>query len=227
MVRALLAGITVFGFGVGFAQGGAHTWDVNEVFSNADGTIQFVELREANGTAGEVNLAGRPVTGLAFNRTFTIPSNVPPPSTNRHLLIATAAFAALPGAPTPDHILPAGSVPFFSTAGDTVRYQPYDTWVFGAVPTDGIQSFNRIGGVALNSPTNYAGQTGSVDASGPDFGDSDGDGDVDLVDYAAFADCMTAPDEAAGAGCEDFDSGEDADVDLKDFSEFQIAFTGE
>jgi hypothetical protein len=209
------------------AYGGAHTWDVNEVFSNADGTVQFVELREANGTPGEVNLAGRPVTSDALGTTFVIPSNVAPPSTNKHLLLATAAFAALPGAPTPDHIIPAGSVPFFSISGDTVRYNPYDAFVFPAVPTDGINSRNRTGtAVRPNSPTNYAGQTGSVDASGPDFGDSDGDGDVDLIDYDVFDDCIEGPDTPAESGCEAFDSDEDTDVDLKDFSEFQVGFTG-
>ncbi|MFP6607219.1 MAG: hypothetical protein VCC19_11635, partial [Myxococcota bacterium] len=40
----------------GPALAGIHTWDVNEVFSNADGTIQFVELWEAAGGAGEVNV---------------------------------------------------------------------------------------------------------------------------------------------------------------------------
>ena len=227
MARELLAGVALMGVWAGLARGGSHTWDVNEVFSNADGTIQFVELREANGTPNEVGVGGHIVSADVTGESFVIASNVPSPTSNRHLLFATAAFAALPGAPTPDQIIPAGSVPFFSTSGDTVRYQPWDVFTFGPVPTDGINSMNRTGtAVRPNSPTNYAGQTGSVDASGPDFGDSDGDGDVDLVDYDAFDDCLDGPGTPTDPGCEGFDSDDDTDVDLKDFSEFQVSFTG-
>ena len=51
---AIVAGTLLFLPSV--AGAGAHTWDVNELFSNADGTIQFVELLEANGTANELGL---------------------------------------------------------------------------------------------------------------------------------------------------------------------------
>ncbi|UCG16167.1 MAG: Ig-like domain-containing protein [Phycisphaerales bacterium] len=58
-------------------------------------------------------------------------------------------------------------------------------------------------------------------------GDSDGDGDVDLVDFAGFPDCMTGPDDGPpGDGCEPFDFEPDDDVDLGDFAAFQTAFNG-
>lgn len=147
---------------------GAHTWDVNEVFSNADGTIQFVELREANGTPNEVNVGGQPLRSN-LRPTYTIPGGARvPPTSNKFLLFATAACATLPGMPTPDYIFPAGMTPYFFVSGDSVRYgPPYDTFTFGPVPTNGTQSVNKIGGVQVNSPTNYAGATGSVNASGP------------------------------------------------------------
>jgi hypothetical protein len=62
--------------------------------------------------------------------------------------------------------------------------------------------------------------------------DADCDGDVDLEDHAAFADCLAGPNvtpsptsprtsqECLGA----FDTDSDADVDVSDFSTFQIAF---
>ncbi len=58
-------------------------------------------------------------------------------------------------------------------------------------------------------------------------GDCDGDGDVDLANYAAFPACTTGP--AAGppappCGC--FDINLDDAVDLLDFAEIQNAFTG-
>jgi hypothetical protein len=134
---------------------------------NADGTIWFIELREANGTPNETAVAARPVRSLDTGNSFLIGFNLTPPTTNKHLLFASPAFAALPGAPTPDKIV---NVPnFFDRTGDRVQYDPYDTWNFGAIPTDGINSMNRTGGlqIRLNSPTNYAGQTGAVDASPP------------------------------------------------------------
>src|SRR5258705_11878458 len=45
----ILASILLLGQGPTAATAGINTWDVSEVFSNADGTIQFVELVEAGG----------------------------------------------------------------------------------------------------------------------------------------------------------------------------------
>jgi hypothetical protein len=147
------------------ATAGIHTWDVNEVFSNADGSIQFVELWESAGGAGETGVGNGSMSSSTTS--FAIANgSVAPPTSNKFYLIATPAFAALPGAPVPDKIIPAASIPFFDTAGDTVSFVGVDSWIFGAVPTDGILSLDRITGQGPNSPTNYAGQTGSVDASG-------------------------------------------------------------
>jgi hypothetical protein len=152
------------------ALAGAHTWDVNEVFSNADGTIQFVELREANGTPGETGVNTQTLFATAPNKSFPIGgSALTAPTSNKLFLLGTAAFAALPGAPPVDRVIPAGVLPnFFNPAGGSVTYGPYDTLSFpSGIPTNGVDSFNDGGIIATNSPTNYAGQSGSVDASGP------------------------------------------------------------
>lgn len=148
------------------ATAGIHTWDVREVFSNADGTIQFVELWEAAGTAFETGVGNGTVS--SSTHTFVMTEGaVAVPTTNKFFLLGTAAYAALPGAPQPDATIPAGFVPFFfNPAGDTVSFVGFDSWTFGAVPTNGTQSLDRLTGVGANSPTNYAGDTGSVDASG-------------------------------------------------------------
>jgi len=146
------------------AAAGIHTWDVREVFSNADGTIQYVELWEADGGAGETGVGN----GTVSSNTRNLPianGPVAPPTTNKSYLLATAAFAALSGAPTPDKIIPAGSVPFFNTAGDTVSFVGFDAWTFGAVPTDGINSRDRMSGIGTNTPKNYAGTQGQVNAA--------------------------------------------------------------
>lgn len=55
-------------------------------------------------------------------------------------------------------------------------------------------------------------------------GDFDGDGDVDLADYAEFPGCMGGPGVGFAAGCEAFDFDLDTDVDAGDFAGFQLAF---
>ena len=57
-------------------------------------------------------------------------------------------------------------------------------------------------------------------------GDFDGDGDVDLDDYALFPACVTGPGGGVPPGCEDADFELDNDVDFGDFGVFQLAFTG-
>jgi len=58
-------------------------------------------------------------------------------------------------------------------------------------------------------------------------GDADGDGDVDLADFALLWSCLTGPDcGPVGSGCEAFDLDWDGDVDLKDAAAFAKAFTG-
>lgn len=57
------------------------------------------------------------------------------------------------------------------------------------------------------------------------FGDLDHDGDVDLVDFAIFADCVSGADVPARPGCEEanLDGDSVGDVDLSDFALLQQA----
>jgi hypothetical protein len=66
-----------------------------------------------------------------------------------------------------------------------------------------------------------------------DGSDFNGDGNVDLLDFEGFVECMAGPDAAPIPGTDDcslvcldaFDLDGDQDVDLVDFAEFQAAFT--
>ena len=160
----------------------SHGWKFSEVFSNPTGTIQFIELKEAFGFASEIYMSGLPIT--SSSNTFVFPSILVPPTSHKHLLLATAGFAALPGVPPPDYIIPDG---FFSINGDVLTYHTafggvYDTFTFGLgeLPTDDINSLNRDVGpippfvvsTGVNSPTNYLGETGSVVPTGIDLGET-------------------------------------------------------
>ncbi len=66
------------------------------------------------------------------------------------------------------------------------------------------------------------------------FGDWDVDGDVDLVDFATFVDCISGPDNSPNPTApvtvpeclEAFDADFDSDVDLEDFATFGLNFGG-
>lgn len=151
----------------------SHLWIINEVFSNSDGTAQFIEMHCPAGANFETGVNGLNMTSLATAGDFTISGLSLSATGDKFLLFATADFAALPGAPTPDFIIPAGSVPFIGVGvGETIQYCPacnYDSISFmaGALPTDGIHSLNFDLSTDTNSPTNFAGNSGSVDANDP------------------------------------------------------------
>ena len=153
------------------ANAGHHQWIISELYSNADGTVQFVELV---GTANNEQF----INGFTVNTFGTIPTSVPIgpnlPDGNtldRYLLIGTAGYATLAAAqsaPAPDRVLPDN---FLQIAADTVRYAgiPATDVVYTNLPTDGIDSLdleNPSG--TVNTPENSFGATGSIDGSPPD-----------------------------------------------------------
>ena len=73
-------------FGSGLAAANFHTFVVDQVYSNASGSIQFVVLREAQGAGGQHFLAGHALTasGGGTTRTFTFPGDTEPGRGIRH-----------------------------------------------------------------------------------------------------------------------------------------------
>jgi hypothetical protein len=201
------------------AQGASHLWIVSEVFSNADGTIQFVELTNPTSATAETVLNGKWVNSVGTGSQYTFTANLVGNTAFKSLLLGTAAYAALPGAPAPDYIIPPG---FVATAGDTIRYWLYVTGDMviapGVLPTDGVNSRHRAttGGpitTGPNSPRNWAGVTGSVDASPPppapaNFrrGDIDQDGVVTIGDAIGMLDILF---EGLATTCELAADGDD------------------
>ena len=96
------------------SQAAFHLFRIDQVYSNADGTIQYVVMHESTGSNGENFWAGLRLettnTGGAKQQ-FTFPSGLPSSNTaSRSVLIATAGFAAL-NLVTPDYTIPAGFIP--------------------------------------------------------------------------------------------------------------------
>jgi len=141
-----------------------HLYRINELYSNADGSVQFIELAEGpsldgqnlwNGVSISVSRAG------ATTQTFTFSKDLPSFIThNTSVLIATQGFADL-GIVTPDFIVPAG---FLFTNGGTVNFGNVDFMPYTSLPTDGVLSLNRDLTTGVNSPKNFAGIAGTVAA---------------------------------------------------------------
>ena len=158
-----------------------HLWGINEVYSSADGSVQFIEFFTSSNSQQFTN--GREIRTNA-PPTFVFPDNTPSPTRNHHLLLATTGFGLMPGSVTPDFTIPDN---FFDPLGDTINFVGADSKTFASLPTDGINSFNYPGAtIEVNSPTNYAGQAGSIVPEPPapplQAGDADQDLDFDQLD---------------------------------------------
>ncbi len=140
----------------------AHLWNITELYSNSSGSLQFIEMfTTSTGQSNFTTPRSIVVSNGVTTNTFNVPAATLSGSTaNRNLLFGTSGIQAA-GGPAPDFIIPnnfllplGGNITFFG-AGDG----PYT-----GLPTDGTMS--RVwGGTtnnAVNSPTNYAGQTGVV-----------------------------------------------------------------
>jgi hypothetical protein len=147
------------------ARASFHLWEIYEVFSNADGSVQYVELGVADDFENEVGGHAIVATSDGVSRTFTFPMDLPHGQTaGRTFLVATPGFATLPGAVTPDYVLPCA--PFFDphASAITIRFVAVDSVAYtgAALPTDGAQSISDQGVAAASSPQNFAGDVGSL-----------------------------------------------------------------
>jgi hypothetical protein len=174
----------------------AGPWNITELFSNADGSVQFIELTCVSD--GQQDLDGGTITSFVTGKVYTIPTDAPSSVTaNQSLLITTDNFELLPGAILPDYPtfpgLPANFFDPFGPVGDAIEVKHtthgiMDTRAFfaGAVPTDGVHSLDlKLNAVTVNTPTNFAGQTGSVNAVAR-TGDYNNNGVVDAADFVVW-----------------------------------------
>ena len=145
-------------------------WFISEFFTNVDGSIQFVELFTYGNE--EQNLAGLTLVSDG-NRTtipvvtFTFPENLDGPTANKSVLLATEGFEDDTGL-TADFILPDNFIPIqsspisliltFNEGKDRLRSNG------NIIPVNGFQSSNRLKGTGIATPTNFSGQTTTVNA---------------------------------------------------------------
>jgi hypothetical protein len=135
-----------------------HLWKVSEIFSDASGTVQFVELETSVG--GQQFVAGHTLTISSGNtqKIFTIPSDLPGDTINKTFLIGSQGFAAL-NVVAADFVLPNNFL--FQTNG-SVDFAGVDRVSYASLSVDGSMSINRSGAPAVNSPKNFSGSTGTI-----------------------------------------------------------------
>lgn len=111
---------------------------------------------------------------------------------------------------------------------DGVNWTTVHTTTSGA---GGVETINRF---AVGRYIRLYAQTGATAAGCSLYefevygqiqpGDIDGDGNVNLTDFAQFLSCLTGPGIQALSGCYDADLNRNTEVDLLDFAKLQAAF---
>jgi hypothetical protein len=160
-------------FGPNVARATFHVWAVTELYSSADGSVQFIKLTNNSIFTTEYFLGGHVITCTGppgITNTFTFPTNLPAVSTlNKTFLIGTTNLANVPGGLTPDYVFTNKGPFLFLNSGvaNTVGIvgSVETPAVYTNLPADGVSSLVGSGSslvLATNSPMNFSGQTNSI-----------------------------------------------------------------
>src|SRR4029079_10777248 len=163
--RFCLATFIAFSVALGAAMRPAkaafHLWNVKEVFSNADGSVQFVEMFD--NSVGETAVSGFKLRSNSDGviKEFTFPGPLVN-STPGHVLIATSGFGSLTGGVAPtftfDQSSTALALPFFNPNATNITFTftgSSDTMTLtgAALPKDGIHSLTDANANGSPNPT--------------------------------------------------------------------------
>ncbi|MDP6415441.1 MAG: cytochrome c, partial [Gammaproteobacteria bacterium] len=154
-LKILLATGTLIA-GVPQAAADFHLWSINEVFTTADGTIQFIELTTS--ATGQNNLNGHTLvsSGTGVDPvTYNFDSNLSGETADSTVLLATQEFATQTGL-QPDYIIPDN---FIAVTGGTLNFgEGTDTLAYNKeqLPLNGSQSIDGGGAAQSASPLNFS-----------------------------------------------------------------------
>lgn len=138
------------------------TFEITQVYSNLDGTLQFIELTETAGLNDQQHFAGLTLTSThnGITKTFTFPNDLPTAQTAHMSVVVVAApdygsepviFLPLFGSGVnrvvtyrPEFVLPPR---FLATDGGTINFAGADQMAYASLPTDGAMGLYRSAGV--------------------------------------------------------------------------------
>ena len=152
------------------AYGIFHLWEIRQIYSNADGSVQFIQL--FNPSSNEEFVAGQTIftyrDGGEDQQSYTFPSNLDTggqSTAGRFMLLATGPIAGV----EPDFIIPQNfiRVVFENTATFDMENMawasPHNILTYDFIPTDGFRSLDRNGDVVEPATVrNFAGDTAEL-----------------------------------------------------------------
>ena len=158
----------------GGAHASFHLWYIQQIYSNADGSVQYIQLQAYAGGQQFVRNHSLRVTQGSSSHSFTVPRDLPYDTadmtgdgyggyyggmtTYKSMLIATQGFADL-NIVAPDFIVPNGFL--FQGSGVVNWGENSDTLSYTSLPTNG-SARNRDGSSGTAQVLNFSGETGTV-----------------------------------------------------------------
>jgi hypothetical protein len=154
---------TLLALSASVASAAFHLFEIEQVYSNADGTVQYVML--TTGANGEGFWSGHTLTstGPGPQKVFKFPNDLPTNTQGHHVLVATQGFAAL-GLVTPDYVIPDG---FLQIPNGTIDFAGVSRVTYTGLPNDGVNAIDPLGKATQNRPTNFAGASTSLVPANP------------------------------------------------------------
>jgi hypothetical protein len=138
-----------------------HLWDIEEVYSNEDGTIQYIELFTT--FPGQEFIAFFDIqtqdASLVAINTYIFPTDLAPGTAGKTFLLGTQGLANLNQGSPPDYIIADG---FVDDAAFFINFAGFDRFDLDGLPRDGVNSLDGAGQENTPTPTNYAGQVLTV-----------------------------------------------------------------
>jgi len=134
-----------------------------QIYSNEDGTVQYIVLHETAGVDGQQAMRGLTLTSThaGVSKTYVFTNDLPSSQTaGKRVLIATQGFAAL-GLVIPDYVIPNE---FIASDAATLSFAGSDQLGYPLLPTDGINALARSGATIPNVATNFGGAAASASA---------------------------------------------------------------
>ncbi|HEX4782635.1 MAG TPA: hypothetical protein VH301_17895, partial [Usitatibacter sp.] len=160
----------------GTSQATFHLWRTDQVYSSADGKIQYIVVMAMSSGQQFIHDHGIAVSQGATTHTFTFNHDLDGDTaigggggyggggvSYKFMLLATQGFANL-NVVQPDFIIPDGFL--FTSGGGAINWSNgWDIFNYTSLPTDGTNALYRAGNTAVNMPQNFAGQSGTIQPS--------------------------------------------------------------